>query len=153
MKAKAQPEIDLWDHGPLRRADGQQAYNSHFWPMEGDSYWYREFDGLRPYSLDRAHALDWIGVIELNNGNWMAGHGIARITDPQYPSREAAFRAQCDQVMKRARNELLRPLRGDWDRRTVTSEIYGKVASFVAWVLKTEEANGWARRIEPEEEA
>jgi hypothetical protein len=94
--APARAEIDLHDNGPLRRADGVGP--RHFWPMGGDSYWYREFD--RQYLLSATH-LDWIGVIELNK---LAGHGIARIVRGSV------------EVVTNAARWYARPSKASWDR-------------------------------------
>jgi hypothetical protein len=153
MKRLPNGELDLHDDGPLRRADGQVAYNGHFWPMGGDDYWGRH------HSRELDYGISWsenrhLCVVELNNGKWLMGpYPGSGLRSEQFETREAAFRAGAKVILDRARSSFLNQSPHQPILTRMSSREYGFIVKFVNWVLKTEEANGWARKAEPEGEA
>ncbi|HTK34599.1 MAG TPA: hypothetical protein VL358_04825 [Caulobacteraceae bacterium] len=100
MSAKPR-EIDLWDHGPLRRADGHKAYNSYWWPLKGDDFW-----------LGGRYRGGWhLCVVPLNNGHWLAEPPGCHTYSRQFPTRHAALRTAIAHTLKSHRKGWNRTLR------------------------------------------
>lgn len=87
-------EIDLTDHGPLKRADGVPAYNGYFWSCGENNH----------YQLRRYAARDWmLWVVPLNDGRWLATPPGSYLRGPFFPSREAALRTAVARVLRTLR--------------------------------------------------
>ncbi|MBX3482501.1 hypothetical protein [Phenylobacterium sp.] len=83
-------EIDLTDHGPLKRADGAPAYNGYFWSCGENNH----------YQLRRYADRDWmLWVVPLNDGRWLANPPGSYLRGPFFPSREVALRTAVARVL------------------------------------------------------
>jgi hypothetical protein len=127
---------------PLLTAKGRAPVNSYFAchpPADGEWHIPEE---------NRLHGIDrQIGLLELNNGNWMSHPDGLMTYSSQFPSRESALRSAIAKVICYQRS-IVR------DRRKLPSVLNrGDAPEVIAWALslKPEPENTVSEKITPSE--